>query len=180
MPGPAPLFREIHRLRVFIHDLEEQLGRIPRQQKAHQARVAKAEQAQREELEAIKKLKLTAADKEKTIKSKQAQVARYEQQINDVSSKKEYDALQHEISHGKQECGQLEDEVLAALLEVDERTAKLPDHEKAVRQARQDLAAFEAEAGKRKEMLNGEMTRAKGELAAVEANIDEDLLPQYR
>src|SRR5437764_1317292 len=37
MPGPAVVFREIHRLRRHAQDLQEQIDRVPRQPKARQA-----------------------------------------------------------------------------------------------------------------------------------------------
>src|SRR3954466_463158 len=104
MPGPMRVFREIHRLRTLIHNVQEQLDRLPRLRKAHQARLAKQEQSLRDAQEAIRKLKLTVRDREKTLEDKHGQIARYEGQINQVSSKKEYDALLLEIAHAKTLC----------------------------------------------------------------------------
>src|SRR5260370_26550970 len=111
---------------------------MPRRVKGEQTRGANREQALREGQEAVKHLKVTASDKEKVLKSEHDKIARFEKQINDVSSKKEYDALQLEIAHAKGECSRLEDEILAALTEGEERTAQLPDAEKAVKQAKED------------------------------------------
>jgi predicted nucleic acid-binding Zn-ribbon protein len=179
MAGPAPLFREIHRLRRYAHDLQEQLDRIPRQLKAHHTRLAKAEQALRDTQEAIRKLKVTASDKEKELKGKHGQIERYEQQINLVSSKKEYDALQTEIAHAKTVCGQLEDEILLAMTETDEKVAQVPALEKTLAQVKDEVARFEADAKTRKADLEAQLAGAKKDLAPVEAQIPADLRPQY-
>src|SRR3954469_25434813 len=121
MAGPASLFREIHRVRRFADDLQEQLDRVPRQRKAYQAKLQRQEQALREEQEAIRKLKVTAADKEKQLKGKGEHIARYEQQKNASTSKREFDALVLEIAHNKEACGRLEEEALAAMEEGDAR-----------------------------------------------------------
>jgi predicted nucleic acid-binding Zn-ribbon protein len=179
MSGPAVIFREIHRLRRFIRDLQEQLDRFPRQIKIHQGKLAKQEQALRDAQEGIKRLKVTASEKEKTLKSRHEQIARFEKQINDVSSKKEYDALQLEIAHAKADCGQLEDDALAALTESDERTAALPALEKAIKQAKEDLARVEAETGPRKADLEGQAKEAQAQLKEVEARLPPDLRAHY-
>ena len=74
MSGPAPLFREIHRLRRYARDLQEQLDRIPRQFKAHQARLQKREEDLRAMQEAIRKLKVTASDREKELKARHEKI----------------------------------------------------------------------------------------------------------
>jgi predicted nucleic acid-binding Zn-ribbon protein len=174
-----PVFREIHRLRTFIHNLSEQLDRIPRLRKAHQARQSKQEQAVRDTQEGIRKLKVAASDKEKTLKSKHGQIARFEEQVGLVSSKKEYDALQIEIAHARTVCGQLEDEILQALTEIDEKTAELPGLERALAQVKDEVAKFEADAQARAADFQAHLAQARKELQAVEVNVPADLRPQY-
>ncbi len=179
MAGPAPLFREIHRLRRYGHDLQEQLDRIPRQLKAHQQRVARQEEALRQAQDAIRKLKVTTSDREKELKAWHAKIARYGQQLGEATGKKEYDALQLEIAHARTECDRLEDEGLQALGEIDEKTAELPGLEKALAQAREDLARLEAQIAPRKADLEAQLAGALTELKAVEEQIPDDLRPQY-
>jgi predicted nucleic acid-binding Zn-ribbon protein len=179
MPGPASLFREIHRLRRYAHDVQEHLDRIPRQRKVHQARIQKREDDLRTTRELIKKLELTARDREKDLKSRQTQLRRYEEQTNAVSSKKEYDALQLEIAHARTECDRLEDEALAALTQSDEKEQQVPALEKAVQEARDELARFEEQVQPRRADLEAQLAQSSKELAAVEAEIPEELLPQY-
>ena len=179
MAGPAPIFRVLHRLRRFTRDLQEQLDRIPRQLKAHQTRLAKQEQALRDAQDAVKRLKVSASDKEKLLKSHHEKIARFEKQINDISSKKEYDALQLEIAHAKTECSRLEDEILTALSEGEDRVAHLPDAEKAVKQAKEDLAKVEADVAPRKANLQAQLKEALAELKTVEETIPPDIWPQY-
>src|SRR5947209_6043265 len=134
MSGPAVTFREIHRLRRFARDLQEQLDRIPRQLKVHQAKVTRQEDLHRECLEAIKRLKVTAHEKEVSLKTTHGQIARHQQQLETAGSKKEYDALQLEIGREREKLRRLEDEVLTAMAEGEDRAAQLPDLEKGVRQ----------------------------------------------
>jgi predicted nucleic acid-binding Zn-ribbon protein len=179
MPGPGPIFREIHRLRRFAHDLQEQLDRIPRQLKIQQTRVAKQEQALQETRDKIKHLKVTASDKEKAFKGKHEGIDRFQIQLNQSTSKKEFDALQLEIAHAKAECSRLEDEILTALTESEETTAKVPELEKGVKQAKEEQAKFEAQTGPRKADLEAQHAETQNKLKEVEATIPPDLIPQY-
>jgi predicted nucleic acid-binding Zn-ribbon protein len=179
MAGPAPIFRELHRLRRFAQALQEQLDRIPRQLKAHQAKLGKAEQTLREAQDAVKHLKVTASDKEKALKTQHEKITRFEKQTNEVSSKKEYDALQLEIAHAKSECSRLEDEILGALTESEERAAGLPELEKALAQVRADVAKVEADVGPRKIDLEAQLKETLGKVREVEATIPPNLREQY-
>src|SRR5579875_1975530 len=115
MSGPAILFREIHRLRRFAHELQEQIDRLPRQQKAQQAKVARQEEILHQAQDAIKHLKVDIHTKEGILKSTHGQISKYQKQLNGAESKKEYEALQHEISDAKAACGRLEEEILDTL-----------------------------------------------------------------
>jgi predicted nucleic acid-binding Zn-ribbon protein len=180
MPGPAVIFRDVHRHLRHVHDLQEQLNRIPVQRKAQQTKLARHEGALHEAQEAVKKHKVTAHKKEGELKDKHAQIGRFERQLNEITSKKEYDALQQEIAHARADCGRLEDEILTALTDADERSARLPELEKAAAQAKEELARFEADAATRKASLSAQLAEAQGKLAAAEALIPEDLRIQYR
>jgi predicted nucleic acid-binding Zn-ribbon protein len=179
MAGPAATFREIHRLRRLARDLQEQLDRVPRQRRVSEAKVSRQEERRRECQEAIKRLKVTAHEKEGVLKSAHAQVAKHRRQLETAGSKKEYDALQLEIRHTQEVCARLEDEILAAMAEGEEKAAQLPELEKAVQEARDEAARFEAEAAGRQAGLEGHLAEVQGQLKEVEAGILANLRPQY-
>ncbi len=179
MSGPAVLFREIHRLRQHAHDLQEQIDRIPRQLKAQQAKVARQEQQLHEGQEGVKKIKVSVLKKEGEIKDHLAQIKRYQQQLNEVTAKKEYDALQLEIGHAKTECRRLEDEALQGMEEGDQRAAQLPELEKAVKLAREELAKYEQQTAGRKGELAAQLAEAQRKLKEVEPQIPADVRHDY-
>ena len=118
MASTAELMREIHRLRRFARDLQEQIDRAPRQLLAQKAKVMRQEDAARENQEAIKKLKVAVHEKEVTLKTTHGQIAKHQNQLNEAASKKEYDALQAEIAADRAKCGELEEESLTAMAET--------------------------------------------------------------
>jgi predicted nucleic acid-binding Zn-ribbon protein len=179
MPGLTDLFREIHRLRRFGHDLREQLERVPRQLKAQQAKVARQEELLRQGQEALKHLKVTTHEKEVSLRSAHQQIAKHERQLNEAASKKEYDALKAEIAADREKCQRLEDEILQAMTDTDERTAALPALEQNVRQAKEEYTRAEQGAGERVASLQAQLAEAQAQLAAAETQIPADGRTQY-
>jgi predicted nucleic acid-binding Zn-ribbon protein len=179
MPGPAEIFRQIHRLRRFARDLQEQLDRIPRQLRAQQAKVARQEELYREAQDALKHLKVAVHDKEVTLKTTHGQVSKYQKQLNEAGSKKEYDALQAEIAAAREKCRQMEDEILNGMSESEEKAAQLPELDKAVKQAKEEYGRFEKEAGGRQADLAGQLEQVQAQLKEVEAGLPREVRPQY-
>ena len=180
MPGPAVVFREIHRLRRHASDLQEQIDRLPRQSKAQQAKEARQEEALKEAQETIRKLKVSIHDKEVSLKATHAQIAKRRKQFDTVASKKEMDALQAEIAADVAATRRLEDEILGAMTESEEKAAQLPELEKALAQAKKDAAEFEKTATARQEDLTGQLNEALERLRQAEAGVPEKMVPQYQ
>ena len=179
MAGPAEIFRQIHRLRRFARDLQEQLDRIPRQLKAQQARVTRQEELYRECQDALKHLKVAIHDKEVTLRTTHGQVAKYQKQLNEAGSKKEYDALQAEIAAARDKCRRLEDEILNGMGESEEKAAQLPELDRAIKQAKEEYARFEKEAGGRQADLTEQLNQALARLKEIEAGLPREVLSQY-
>jgi predicted nucleic acid-binding Zn-ribbon protein len=179
MSGPAGVFREIHRLRRHARDLQEQVENLPRQLNVRHGKQARAEGALRDAQEAIKRLKVDAHAKEVTLKTRHEHIAKYQKQLNEVTSKKEYDALQLEIAHAKDECRRLEDEILSALSEGEERAARLPELEQAVAQAKKEVAGFEEDAKAKRADLEAQLAQVQERLKAAEVNVPAGLRDQY-
>jgi predicted nucleic acid-binding Zn-ribbon protein len=179
MAGLTDLFREIHRLRRFGRDLNEQLERVPRQLKTQQARIARQEELFRQGQEDIKHLKVTTHEKEVSLRSTHQQIAKHEKQLNEAGSKKEYDALKAEVAADREKCQRLEDEILQAMTDTEERTAQLPTLEQNVRQAKEEYARLEKGIDERVADLRAQLAEAQSQLATAEAPIPVDARVQY-
>lgn len=180
MPGVADILREIHRLRRHAREMQAEIDRNPILLKAHRTRAAKVEDSFREGQETLKKLKVSAHDKEVSLKSAAAQLAKYEKQLDTAIDTKQMEAFKHQIDHTKALIATLEDEALAALGEIDERTAQLPELEKAAKQAKADLAAFERDQSERLGRLTEELKSALASLTTADAQLPPDARPQYQ
>lgn len=172
--------RELHRLRKLIRDLEGELVEGPQMLASQQAKLARAEHALKDAQDGLKHAKVNASDKEKTLKSTLQQMAKYEKQRETAASKKELDAFDAEIRHAKEKCSQLEDEILAGLTDIDERTAKLPEIERELAQVKAESASFQQDAQERHGRLTRELERAQAELIEQEKNVPHDVLVSYK
>jgi uncharacterized protein len=179
MAGPAAIFREVHSLQKTVRDLREQIDRFPYQLKAQKAKVTRHEQLLQEGQEALKRLKVKTHELEVSLKGKHQQIKKYEEQQRSATSSKEYDAFKTEIGHGQQECQRLEDEILTAMGESEEKAAALPTLEKALAQVRQDAADFEQTAKERQAALGQALAEAQQQLKEAETQIPPNIRPHY-
>lgn len=180
MSGVVEILREIHRLRLHAREMQAEIERNPIVLKAHRNRAAKVEESFREGQDSLKKLKVLAHEKEVSLKSAAAQLAKYEKQLETAVDTKQMEAFKHQIDHTKATIAALEDETLAALGEIDERTSKLPEIEKAAAQAKADLASFEREQSERVARQSDELKSALAGLGAAEAKLPADSRPHYQ
>jgi predicted nucleic acid-binding Zn-ribbon protein len=97
-----------------------------------------------------------------------------------ATDKKQYDAFKHEIATAQQKASVVEDGILECMSEAEELAAKLPALEQATAKAKEDAATFEREQAERFVRLAGQLKTALADLAAAEAGIPEQFLPQYQ
>jgi predicted nucleic acid-binding Zn-ribbon protein len=179
MSGPAPILRELHRLRKHLRDLQTEIERAPRLLKAHQAKLAQQEAGFRDAQEGLKRLKVAVHENEVSLKSTHQQLTKYEKQLNEVTSKREMDGKQSEIAQARQRLDELETKILEGMTEIEERTTRLPEQEKHAQQARAEFAEFEKGQQARLARLQQEKGNAEKELAATEAKLPADIRSQY-
>jgi predicted nucleic acid-binding Zn-ribbon protein len=172
--------REIHRLRRFARDLQEQLDRFPRQLKAQQARVVRQEEHYKEAQEKLKHLKVVIHEKEVSLKTAHSQIKKYEKQQDDIHDKKEFDALKAQIATAQENCRRLEDEILEAMSELEERTAALPGEAKTVEQVKADFAAWETTTQERRGQQEAQMKETQAKLKEAEVEVPSEVRVQYQ
>ena len=175
----ATIFRELHRLRRHAKDLQDQVERGPRVLKAHQVKVGKQEEALHEAQEALKKLKVANHEKEVSLKVTHQQIAKYEEQRNKATTRKEYDTLQAEIATSRQAGRKIEDDILDGMAKIEEQAAQIPEAEKALQQARQDYADFERQTQERLAGQRELHAQALAKIKEVEASLPADVRPVY-
>jgi predicted nucleic acid-binding Zn-ribbon protein len=175
----ATIFRELHRLRRHAKDLQDQVERGPRILRAHQAKVVKEGEALHEAQEALKKLKVANHEKEVSLKVTHQQIAKYEEQRNKATTRKEYDTLQAEIAAARQTARKIEDDILDGMAKVEEQAAQVPEAEKALTQAKQDYADFERQTQERLARQREQHAEVLAKIKEVEGSLPAEVRPVY-
>src|SRR5689334_22462976 len=179
MANAIGILRELHRLRRHIRGLQEEIDRVPRQIKAQQTRIARQEEELKAAHDGLMHLRATIREKEGTLKQTHQQIAKFESQIDLIQSKKENDALQHEIAHCRKQCAELEDLILDGMGKAEEEAARVPQLESALKANKDELARFESTSKERVATLTEELKKAQGQLKEVEASLPDDVRPTY-
>jgi len=179
MPGPAVILKELNRLRRYIAELDTKITNAPKQIAVQQKKLAAQEDTLTKAKEHLKRLALDIREKEGAIKATQTLIVKYEKQVDGSANKKEYDTLKSEIAHSKEIISKLEDEILAAMSETDEKTAQLPDVEKTTQKARDDFKQYEKDHQERIARFGNERTTAQADLKTAEATLPADIRAQY-
>jgi predicted nucleic acid-binding Zn-ribbon protein len=173
------LLRELHRLHLKIRDLRNEGEQGPRKLKSYQAKIERFQKELAAEQDAIKHLKTSIHAKEVEIKDNEQKTAKYQTQMGSATTKKEYDAFRHEIDHVKQANRVIEDDILEVMMQLDERTKKLPEFEKAIQQAKEEHRKAEADLGGRLKEHDHWLADAETALKAVEAQLTGDPRQAY-
>jgi predicted nucleic acid-binding Zn-ribbon protein len=179
MPLLTDIFRECHRLRKHIRELQTEIDRGPRILKARQEALEAERQEHSEHHEAIKKLKLKQRDDEGTLKQTETRLTKLEDQTTGISNQKEYEAKQSEISQAKAKKSALEDAILGTIAEIDEKTAAIPAVEKKWADAQRDFKEYQKESGERQERLRADQEASRVALAKAEEGIPGEVRPRY-
>jgi uncharacterized protein len=174
-----PVLREIHRLRKLIRDAQAEIERAPRVLKAHQNKVAAQEKAVADAKDALKHRKADILTGESTIKSLHQSLNKHEKQLDGLTGPKEIEAKQHDIANTRSLIAKTEDDLLAAMTDVEERAAKVPDLEAGLAKAKADFQQYEKEAGERVLRLKDEVAAAAKALAAEETKFPPAVRGQY-
>ena len=173
------LLHEIHRLRKLIRDAQSEIELAPRVLKAHQTKLAGLETALADGKEAMKKAKANILTLEANIKSTTHAIAKHEKQLDGLTAPREIAAKETDIKTAKAQIAQHEEELMAAMTDADDRTARIPDLEAALAKGKLDFAAYEKAATDRAKRLKSELTSATKTLTEEDKKIPTDMRNSY-
>ena len=147
-----------------LQDLDSQLYRLrgelrqkPLELEQAKQRVAEQQASAKLVEDRVKGLQLKHKERELELSTKEGAVKKFQGQLFQVKTNKEYTAMQHEIDQSKADISLLEEQILGLLEQID--------------QAKQQLAGEQAVVTKEQEALRKEQARIDGELAAIKGQV---------
>jgi predicted nucleic acid-binding Zn-ribbon protein len=159
LPDLARLIR-LQELDLRVQRARQAIAELPDRLAALEARVAEREAAVVEARARLTENQQTRRALEKDQAELQRRLSRYKDQLMEVKTNKEYQAMLKEIAAAEQELGALEDRLLERLLEADELQA-------AVKRAEADLAAERAATAREREALEAERIALERDVAVA-------------
>lgn len=170
----------LQELDLRIETCKARESEIPKQKEKFlvQKERLEAELAEREE--AIKRLQLAQRECEGDIEQKQAQVAKYDEQLFAVKKNEEYQALLHEIDLLKKQIGTQEERIISLMVELDDAKARFEEDQKRVKA---EIEALDKQCAE----VDAELSEAVKDRAALEEKreplleqVEPGLLSKYR
>jgi predicted nucleic acid-binding Zn-ribbon protein len=135
----------------------------------------RVEEAKGESVELAKRRK----EQEVELEANGDKIAKYQTQMFQVKSNREYEALQHEIDALKEKSSQLEDEILATLERAEEVSKTTVAEEKALKVETERATREEAELDGRLKELRQAIALKSDERTHLAADLDPILLGRY-
>ncbi len=175
---PATL-QQAHRLRKHLRELQSEIDLGPRVAKSQLAHLAAEELAHKTAYDSVSKLKLKIRDEEGNLKQHNTQLAKFEKQLNEAGSPKEYEGKQSEIRQAKEKIGLTEEAILLAMEELENRTNALPADDRRWAEAQANFAQQQVDAKERMERILEDQRLAQEHLANAETKLPADVKSQY-
>ena len=180
MSTPIPhLLREAHRLRRHLRELKSEIDLAPRVLKIAEGKLAAEKLAHAAAHDHIQKLKLKIRDDEGTLKQVNVQLAKFEKQLNDAGSPKEFEGKKSEIRQSKEKIEALELAVLTGMEELEQKTADVPNVEKKWAEAQAAFEQFKLDQKERMETLLADQKASVAVLATTDAALPPLVKAQY-
>ena len=173
------LLQDIHTYLLRIRSINEELEESPKRLKRLQQKVTTAEKALADHHTRIKSMKVAINDREVSLKANSEQIKKYKRDLDGISSKKEFDALNIEIAALEKRNSDLEDEGLTLMSQVEEAVEMIPELENTIATAKADYSKVEAEHLAQLPAWQARLTEAKQLLGEKKKLIPEEWIKPF-
>ena len=170
---------ELHRIDSQIGKLTSQKELLPLALRRIETRLDQQRQTLEDKRERVKHLRVETHSREIALRSAEEEVQKLTVQLNKARTNKEYAAFQHEIAAKKADTSRMEDQVLAAMTDIDELQSQ-------VRELEQSISQIEREHAEEAEGIQKETAEREGQIAELRKSrssaaerVDPALLAEY-
>ena len=159
---------QLHGLLQQFADAETAFADGPRSIRIAEKHVAKAEQQIEDQKATIKQTRKAADELNLKLKTKEAELKKYEGQLNTATSNKEFDIVKGQIANVGVERAELENAAFEAMEEIDAAQAILKTLETELKTCRQTTATVKAEVEAGKSGLEASLESLKLQIEVAE------------
>lgn len=176
----AEALRELHRIHTQLGDLRERLARGPKQVAAREANVKRLEEALAKAQADAKATRVSADQKQLTLKSGEAKIADLQVKLNGCKTNREYQALKDQIAADQMANSVLADEIIEGLDKIEEMQRLVVEAQQHLAQGKEELAKTKSAVEGQLASMQGDVTRLEAELAVAEAKLPDDFREAYQ
>ncbi len=163
---------EIHRFQQEIDSIPEILRHLTEEFDKEKARWNQLESD-------LKQTQLRQREKEKQLLEKEELIKKYDVQLMQVKTNKEYSALQQEMASLKADNSMIEDQILAILDEVDRIQTSFREEKTRLGEAERTLQEKKKELGERSEKLKADLDSLKQKRTEILSQVPPDTRHLY-
>jgi len=169
----------LQRLDSAAQDAQRRLAEEPEREKSLDARLEAARAEVAAAKQRLSENQTTRRAAEKDVAFQQGRLSKFRDQLMEVKTNREYQAMQHEIETAQNEVKALEEKVLERMLEADDLTASLKKAEAALASEQKTVDADRRAMATEITELTALLERLAGERAVVVAAMDTQLLKMF-
>lgn len=159
---------QLHGLLQQLADAEAAFADGPRSIRSAEKQVTQAKQQIEEQKATIKQTRKIADELNLKLKTKEAELRKYEGQLNTATSNKEFDIVKGQIAHVGVERAELENAAFEAMEEIDAAQAVLKTLETELKARRQTAATVKADVEAGKPGLEASLETLKTQIEVAE------------
>ncbi len=173
------LLAQLQEVDKKIQKLEKDIATVPGEIIALRESISRGEKALEDILKKLEEAEKERRHKERGLSTKEESLNKYQSQLYEVKTNKEYSALMVEIDSLKQENSEWENEILALMEQGDELRGLAEQKKEGLSREKEKLAQEEEKKVKRVFVLGQELRKRQEEREGQVGKIEEALLARY-
>jgi predicted nucleic acid-binding Zn-ribbon protein len=169
----------LQKLETFAEDARRTIAELPQRMQALDTRLEDARAVVASMKQRLTDSQTVRRTEEKDLAAVQSRLAKYKDQLLEVKTNREYQAMQHEIAAAQAEVGRHEDRILERMLELDEVGREEKQAENSLAQVEREVAAERATLEEQARQLEAELSRTASTRAALVAEISPPVVATF-
>ena len=173
------LLVELQGLDSHIFRLEDELESIPETIKNMEGAFKEKSSDLKKLEEAVKALQLKRKEKEGELETKEGSIRKYQTQMYQVKTNKEYTALQEEIGRVKADNSLIEEDIIKILDQIDAENKKITKEKEFLKEEEVKLNEEKKRLSEEADRIKTELGGLKTQRAALAEKVDKTILSKY-
>jgi predicted nucleic acid-binding Zn-ribbon protein len=173
------LLAQLQEVDKKIQTLEKDIATVPGEIIALRESIGRGEKALEDILKKLEEAEKERRHKERGLSTKEESLSKYQSQLYEVKTNKEYSALMVEIASLKQENSEWENEILTLMEQGDNLRGLMEQKKEGLSREKEKLAEEEEKNVKRVSVLEEELRKRQEEREGQVGRIEEALLTRY-